>query len=322
MRARAAPARAPFPHASARTPNRPPPHGHGCVAAARARARARFNSRPRLWVVAFAPVAAPQPRPRAPATAPLASVDAAWGRGRAAPGGRQTRQWRQAAARHRGGRVADRVGCAGETPWRATAAASLPPAPTATPRDPNLARPVRRLAVGLVAPLITLTPTLSPRCPSLFRSGGAHRHDSDDMGASVRCAFFALPVGEGARAPPSGRRTHSTLRLLPRPHTACLGLLVAASAVPVAGVRSKREGAIARTCFDANGSVGEGRPLFPVEWALLGACAISGQNRAKKKGWSVGASVFGRCRACTLPTRPPPALPPFPPAARPQRHRR
>ena len=50
----------------------------------------------------------------------------------------------------------------------------------------------RRLAVGLVATLITQTPNLSPRRSSPFRSGAAHRHDSDDVGASLGCALFCL----------------------------------------------------------------------------------------------------------------------------------
>ena len=56
-----------------------------------ARARTRFKSRPWLWDFAM-----PQwpPQPRALATAPLAPIDAAWGRGWAAPGRRQTRQRR------------------------------------------------------------------------------------------------------------------------------------------------------------------------------------------------------------------------------------
>ena len=56
---------------------------------------------------------------------------------------------------------------------------------TPTPR-------ARRLAVGLVATLITQTPNLSPRRSSPFRSGAAHRHDSDDVGASLGCALFCL----------------------------------------------------------------------------------------------------------------------------------
>jgi hypothetical protein len=56
-----------------------------------ARAQTRFKSRPWLWVFAM-----PQwpPQPRALATAPLAPIDAAWRRGWAAPGRRQTRQRR------------------------------------------------------------------------------------------------------------------------------------------------------------------------------------------------------------------------------------
>ena len=193
MRARAAP------HPKSATPPRPRAASYThrwAGAGGRDAARARFNSRPWLWVFAT-----PQwpPQPRVPATAPLAAVDAAWRHGRAAPGGSKLAIGGWARARGLPRRP-------GETPWRATVAAwpppqpSLPPAPTATPRDPNPARPVRRLAVGDVAPLVTQTPTLSPRRPSPFRSGAAHRHDSDVVGASLWCALFCLFLGGRACA--------------------------------------------------------------------------------------------------------------------------
>ena len=141
------------------------------------------------------------------------SVDTAWQRGLAAPGGGQTRRGGLARARGRprrpqrhhpapdlgrddgapSGRADRAVGRAGDTPWRATSAASLPPAPTAPPPQPRA--PVSPLAVGLVAPLITQSPTLSPHRSSRCRSGPAHRHDSDNVGASLRCALFCLSRG-------------------------------------------------------------------------------------------------------------------------------
>jgi len=161
--------------------------------AAAPRARARFKSQPCLWVFAV-----PQWPPRDPNPAH--------------PPRRRSRRIARMGARAGGLRRQANSPLAvgprrpGETPWRATVAAwsppqpSLPPAPTSLPRDPDHASPVRRLAVGLVAPLITQTPTLSPRRSSIFRSGPAHRHDSDDVGASLWCALIYFSLGGRASA--------------------------------------------------------------------------------------------------------------------------
>jgi len=234
---RDAPARAPFPRASAPTPNRPPPHGRArpptptagrewADAARRGRAAGAGAIQISTLAVGFcyAPVAAPRPQPRASATTPLASVGPHGGAGGRPPAAGKLAIGGWARARGRPRRP-------GETPWRATVAAwsppqpSLPPAPTSLPRDPDPASPVRRLTVGLVAPLITQTPTLSPRRSSPFRSGPAHRHDSDDGGASLWCALFCLSLGERACAAIS-----RVQRRPPPPFSVVLTALVAARA--------------------------------------------------------------------------------------------
>jgi len=142
-RARRAGARA-FPHACARTPSRPPPHGHApppTPTAGRERADAARRGRGRdsnldpacgFLLCPSGRPATPTPRTRHGATC---VGWPAWGRGQAAPGGRETRQ--------------RRLG---------TRARPAAPTSNATTR-PRL----RWLAAGFVAPLITQTPTLSPR---------------------------------------------------------------------------------------------------------------------------------------------------------------
>ena len=90
------------------------------------------------------PVAAPRPQPRAPATSPLASVDAAWRRGWAAPGCGQTRHWRLGVRARPAGRT-DQEKRLGARPSPRGRRPSLrrrphrPPRPaTPTPRAPSV----------------------------------------------------------------------------------------------------------------------------------------------------------------------------------------
>ena len=222
MGARAAPARAPFPHASARTPNRPPPYGHAppptptagrarADAARRgrgagaARARARFKSRQNLDPGCFF-FALPQwpPRNPNPAHPPrrhsrlLTPRRGAGGRSRAAGklaiGARPPRAI--AAGGWRIGWSVTQGTHLGAPPPPRRCRPHRPPRPlTPTPRAPSVGC---RLAWS---PLSSFMSTLSLRRPSPFRSGAAHRHGSDDGGASLRCALFCLSFGGGPVLP-------------------------------------------------------------------------------------------------------------------------